>query len=413
MSLGGAAVVAALLAVAPVAPAGATGTIPTPSQDSFYRYTGSAPLSHVAPGTVLKTRPVQIDLDTSPTPVEGEQLLYRTTGQLGQPTVTVTTVLTPTSAAAAPRLVEYLSFYDGLDSKCDPSYTLRGGYPDETDEEQAEEEELLLSWYLAHGLTVTIPDFEGTNMDWMAGDESGYGALDAVRATESYLHLAAATTPVGLGGYSGGSVAANWAAELAPAYAPKVDLVAVAEGGIPVNYAHIFSYINGNDEFSPAIPGILLGLAHAYRVDLTPYLSAYGAKVVAEEADTCIAADFGNYPGLTIAKLMKPKYADLTGVPVIKRMLSDQIMGTAPGRPSKSAVLMGVGNVDGTGDGVMIDADVKALAHHYCSEGVPVEFQEYQGAAHEYAGVYFEPIAGAFLQARLDGVPFVNNCSSD
>jgi hypothetical protein len=79
-----------------------------------------------------------------------------------------------------PRIVGYLSFYDGLASKCDPSYTLEGGNPGATTEQQAEEEELLASWYLSNGTIVTIPDFEGTGLDWMAGHESGYGTLDGV-----------------------------------------------------------------------------------------------------------------------------------------------------------------------------------------------------------------------------------------
>ena len=40
---------------------------------------------------------------------------------------------------------------------------------------------------------------------WMAGRESGYNTLDAIRATESYLRVPA-TTKVGLSGYSGGFV---------------------------------------------------------------------------------------------------------------------------------------------------------------------------------------------------------------
>ena len=83
-----------------------------------------------------------------------------------------------------------LSFYDGLGSQCSPSYTLAGGDPgDAAIEQQAQEEALLVTWYLAHGNIVTIPDFEGTGLHWMAGRESGYGALDAIRATESYLGI--------------------------------------------------------------------------------------------------------------------------------------------------------------------------------------------------------------------------------
>ena len=397
-----------LLSVAFVFPAGAASGPPTPSADPFYTYSGPVPLADVQPGTILKQRSIQVALGTTSTPVPGEQLLYRTTGQLGQPTVTVTTVLRPLALAPTTNIVEYLSFYDGLASQCDPSYTLKGGNPGSVTEQQAEEEELLVGWYLSNGFTVTVPDFEGTALDWMAGRESGYGALDALKATESYLG-APRSTPIGLSGYSGGAVAADWASELAPQYAPALRIAGVAEGGIPANYGHMIAYMNGSSVYSAAIPGMLLGLARAYHVDLTPYLSPYGQKVVDQESSTCIDEDFGNYPGLTVQALLKPQYASFFDVPFFERMLSGQVMGTASTHPQEP-LFMAVGKSDGTGDGAMVAADVEGLARHYCSEGVPVEFQEYKGASHEDAGAFFEPQTGLFLQERLANVPFIGNC---
>lgn len=408
----------AVLAVA--VPVGRTGTVSTtagtaplpPAQDPFYRYSGSTPLTGVAPGTVLARRTVHLGLGTAgSTPVTATQLLYRTTGQLGQPTVTVTTVLEPTPVPVAARIVEYLSFYDGLASQCDPSYTLQGGDPGtSTTEEQADEEELLVAWYLSQGDIVTIPDFEGTGLDWMAGRESGQGSLDAIRATESALALPAAT-PVGLSGYSGGAMAADWAGEYQSTYAPELHIAGIALGGLPVNYFHLFGYVDGTTTYSAAIPGMLLGLARAYGVDLSTYLSPYGAQVVGQEAGSCMASDFGAYPGLTLAALMKPGDADLSAVPVLDQMVAEQTMGTGPGHPT-APLLMGVGNADGVGDGVMNASDVEGLARSYCHQGVPVEFQEYPGASHEEAGAFFEPQTGPFLQARLAGLPFVGDCAS-
>ena len=383
-----------------------------PSQDSFYRYTGARPLSRIAPGTVLKERSIHLALGPgSSTPVRAEQLLYRTSDQRGLPSATVTTVLQPTSPPLVPRIVDYLSFYDGLASKCDPSYTLAGGdTKDSTYQQEAQEEELLAGWYLSQGDIVTVPDFEGTGLHWMAGRESGYGALDAIRATESFLQISPATE-VGLSGYSGGSVAADWASELAPAYAPKVNIVGVAEGGIPANYFDHFAYMNGTVEYSAAIPGELLGLSRAYGLDLTKYLTAYGRTVVQRESTGCIASAFGTTPGLTVGSIMLPGFRDLAHVAPFTEMLRDQTMGTAATRP-REPLLMAVGNADGKGDGAMVAADVKALARRYCREGVPVEYQEFQDASHIEAAAYFEPETGPFLQDRFAGLPFPDNCSS-
>ncbi len=399
-----------LASVANATATGATAGPLPPDKDPFYTYSGSVPLREIPPGTVLKTRSTHVAFGTTSTALAARQLLYRTTGQRGQPTVTVTTVIEPTPTPVLPRIVGYLSFYDGLGAECDPSYTLAGGNPGAANEQETEEEELLINWYLTHGYTVTVPDFEGTHLDWMAGHESGYGAIDAVRATESSLHLGH-DTPVGLSGYSGGAVAGDWANELAPTYAPELHFVGVANGGVPANYTDMLAYINGTPVFSAAIPGILLGLTRAYGIDLRQFLSPYGMEVVQAESQVCIGSVFGHYPGLTLQQLMKPQYEDFFHVPTFERLLNDQLMGTAPGHPS-GPLLLAVGNVDGKGDGAMVAQDVKSLAHAYCERGVPVQYEEYKGASHEEAGAFFEPETDAFLQARFDGVPVTDNCSS-
>lgn len=403
---------AALVSLVVLTPAAEASGRTEPSHDPFYRYSGARPLSRIAPGTVLKERSVQVTLGPgSSTPVRAEQLLYRTSDQRGRPSATVTTVLQPSSPPPVPRIVGYLSFYDGLASKCDPSFTLAGGdTKDSTYQQEAQEEGLLASWYLAQGDIVTVPDFEGTGLHWMAGRESGYGTLDAIRATESFLRLSPATK-VGLSGYSGGSVAADWASELAPAYAPRVNLVGVAEGGIPANYFDHFSYIQGSAEYSAAIPGELLGLSRAYGVDLARYLTPYGRVVVQRESRGCIASAFGTTPGLTVESILLPQFWDLARAAPFSTMLRDQTMGTASSRP-REPLLMAVGNADGKGDGAMVAADVKALARRYCHEGVPVEYQEFQGASHIEAAAYFEPETGPFLQDRFAGLPAPDNCAS-
>src|SRR5205823_4989810 len=104
-----AAVLLPIVAVGPTAIA--SDQPPLPSNDSFYRYTGSRPLADIAAGTVLKRRSIQVAFGTTSTPIAAEQLLYRTTDQLGKPSVTVTTVIEPVLAAVQPRIVGYLSFY--------------------------------------------------------------------------------------------------------------------------------------------------------------------------------------------------------------------------------------------------------------------------------------------------------------
>jgi|HubBroStandDraft_5_1064220.scaffolds.fasta_scaffold04434_5 pimeloyl-ACP methyl ester carboxylesterase len=406
---------AAVLCAVPMLTAGAAGapaaqaaTTPTvPSQDPFYTYTGSTPLAQITPGTVLRERRVSLSIEGLTVPVSTVQVLYRTTGEQGQPTVTVTTIIKPLISFIGTKIVAYQTAYDALGSECDPSYTLQGGNPSDS---TAQEEELAMAAYLLAGFIVTVPDYEGTNLDWGAGQESGYGTLDAIRATESYLG-AASSTKVGMVGYSGGAIATEWAAELAPSYAPALHIIGAAAGGVPVDFAHNLTYINGDDDWSGVIPAVLVSLGRAFGVNITQYLSSYGEELTSQVSSECIATFASAYPGLTIQQLLLPQYSNPFDVPALVTILNHLIMGTSGGTPAEP-LLLGVGDSDGTGDGIMIDGDVQALAHEYCQRGVPVTFTVYPGLPHSDAAVPFEAQALAFLEGQFNGAAAPNGCAS-
>jgi hypothetical protein len=393
-----------LTAAAPVAQA---ATAVLPSQDPFYNYTGSTPLSQIAPGTVLKERSVSLELEGLTIPVSTEQVLYRTTGELGQPTVTVTTIIRPLLSLLGTKIVAYQEAYDALGSECDPSYTLQGG---NNGDSTGQEEELAIGAYLLAGFVVTVPDYEGEALDWGAGQESGYGTLDALLATESYLGVSR-STEVGMVGYSGGAIATEWASELAPTYAPELHIVGAAAGGVPVDFAHNLTYINGDDDWSGLIPAVLDSLGRAFNVDINPYLSAYGEQLTAAVEGECIGSFASAYPGLTIQQLLLPQYSSPFQIAPLVTILNHLIMGTSGNKPGEP-LLFGVGDSDGTGDGIMIDGDVEALAHQYCQSGVPVTFDVYDGLPHADAAVPFEADALAFLEGLFLGLPAPNGCSS-
>jgi len=391
------------------APAAAAAVIPRPHDDPFYRYTGTKPLAEIARGTVLKSRAVMLGMPQSGQGlVPATQLLYRTQDQQKQPSVTVTTVVNPTGPASA-GLVAYLSFYDALGDKCSPSYTLRGGDPGQENAELAQTELGLVTSLAAQGYAVTVPDFEGTDLHWVAGQESGWSTLDSIRATESFLGMAK-DQKVGLFGYSGGSIAGEWASELAPAYAPELNIVGTAIGGVPVHLAHNLSYVNGSQTWSGVIPAVLVSLGRAFGLRMDKYESPYGKRVTDEVEDECIGGFNGSYPGLRVQRLVKEKYKRFLRVPAFARVVNRLIMGSAKGHPTMP-IYMGVGNHDGTGDDVMIAKDVEALAHQYCGQGVTVQFEVYDGADHTQGGLQFFPTAMAFLGERFAGTPFAGNCA--
>ncbi|MGX7697514.1 lipase family protein [Gordonia polyisoprenivorans] len=366
-----------------------------PSADPFY--SPPAGLSSARPGAILRQREVALGYAGTGLPAQATQLLYRTTDTFGKPSSTVTTILSPPGAApgSARKIVSYHEFYDALGSQCDPSYTLRGG-----SSQAAPIDLAMITTMVAAGYTVVVPDYEGPQLRWTIGRESAYAALDSIRAAERHLGVPT-STPVGLFGYSGGSIPTGFGAELAPAYAPELNLVGAAAGGVLVNPAHNLPYVNGTPRWSAVIPALMNVYDRTYDIGIGQYLSPKGTQVLDEIRGECINDFLGKYPGLTDASLLKPQYPSLLDVPGIPAAIAANVMGSV-GTP-RTPMMLGIGDADGRGDGVMLVGDVVGLARSYCSRGLSTAVHVYRGDDHLRAFGPFTADAWTFLQARFAG----------
>jgi hypothetical protein len=384
-------------------PAGPALAAPSkPSADPFYSYdTGS--ISDMAPGTVIRARWVWVStLGALGQPfLPAVQVLYRTWNQQLEPTATVATIIPPPKPTGPTKLLSYQTYYDGLADTCRPSYSLQGidpGVP-------TADNNYLLGWVQA-GYTVVSSDYEGPADDYAAGYESGFGTIDGIRAALHQFGLPAAT-PVGLVGYSGGSIASEWASELQPSYAPELNIVGTAVGGMPVDYAHLIDTINGKPGWTGVIPAMMLGLVRAYKLNPWKYFNNLGLEVLRQTAQGCLQP--GAFAGLHFEDMLKPEYQDWKQVPDFVRILNDSIMERAwtPTAPQ----LMAVGKSDGIGDGVIVAGDMQELAHTYCGRGVPVQFHTYNSSDHVSALFPFELQALNFMAQRYAGGS-TNECGS-
>jgi alpha-beta hydrolase superfamily lysophospholipase len=216
-----------------------------PSDDPFYLPPPG--YQHAAPGTVLRSRDVQLAfLGVIPQQATATQLLYRTTDMNGNPEATVTTVIVPTDATPERPcpVLSYQCAIDAVSSRCFPSYALRRRA--QAVGALAQLEFLLISAALAEGWAVSIPDHEGRKGLWGAPFEPGYCTLDGVRATLSSERLGLSpSAPVALWGYSGGGLATAWAAELCADYAPELDVVGAVLGSPVGDLGRTFRRLNG------------------------------------------------------------------------------------------------------------------------------------------------------------------------
>ncbi len=369
--------------------------------DPFYRW--DKPLDDVKPGTILRKRDISNpSLKGVPFPFKTSQVLYRTTKQSGAAIAVVATIMEPLLKNTT-QLLSYQTAYDDLGSTCTPSYAIQGG---DTSGVTPTLEPGFMAAYLAHGWTVVTSDYEGLTHDYTAGQGAGMATLDGIRAARAFLGVPDAT-PVGLLGYSGGATATQWASELAPQYSPETNIVGIAEGGIPVHYANIINYVDGTDSWGGVIPYVLVGLFRGADKDISRYLNDKGKEALKYVSDKCLDTD--SFKAAHMSDFLKGNVDYKTIRPLVK-VVNSQIMGTL-GTP-QAPILMATGVADGIGDGVMIAADTDALAHKYCQQGVPVTHRKFSGMDHIAAIVPFEAEAIAFLNARMNNIPVVNECAT-
>lgn len=424
---------AAVVALAPMAPASASSaadlSVAAPQQSAtvaaapFYSYDGDRPLGSYAPGTVLKTRTVPFHVAGIPTPVTVVQLLYRTTDAQGDAIANVTSIVQPPGGSDGKHAVAYQSFYDSLNPADSPSRIFAGdltfgGFI-------ANVETVFIAPLLAQGYPVIVADTEGPDADFAAGPEYGKVTLDSIRAASgSDRTTITGSTEIGMLGYSGGAIASNWAAALAPAYAPEVNesIVGVAEGGVLVDPAHNLDYISGSSGWAGVAAMAVAGVARSYDIDFGKYLSARGREVMAKMQKASIANVLFQYPGLTWEQLVKPPYADPDSVPEYVRAVNKLNLGSRPSPSVPMFIGQGAnGILEGTpgnkpgigrGDGVMIAGDVRTLARQYCADDTAVKYTQYDLLSHVSSALAWAPTALGWLDDRFAGKAAPSDCGS-
>ncbi|HEV7422328.1 MAG TPA: alpha/beta fold hydrolase [Mycobacterium sp.] len=243
-----------------------------PDSDPFY--VPPAGFEHSRPGTVLRSRDVELAfLGLIPQKITATQLLYRTTDMNDRPDATVTTVVTPADRDRPCPIVSYQCAIDAVAGRCFPSYAMRRGA--KAVGALAQIEFLLVAAALAEGWAVSIPDHEGTDGTWGAPREPGYHILDGLRAALDFERLdLSPEAPIGLWGYSGGGLATAWAAEMYADYAPELNVVGAVLGSPVADLGHAFRRLNGS--FYAGLPAMVVAALSQVYPDLD--------RIIAEHA---------------------------------------------------------------------------------------------------------------------------------
>jgi hypothetical protein len=392
--------------------------------EPFYQYTGSTSLCAIAPGTVLGTRTVSWHVVSLPLPVTVVQLLYRSTNARGQADTSVTSVLLPPGGiTASTRLIGYGSYYDSLNPQDEPSVTFAGA-PYSSGTELTTVETTDIAPLLLAGDTVSVADTEGQTADFAAGPEYGYTTLDGIRAAlNSTATNLSPDTRVALMGYSGGAIATSWAAQEAPSYAPDVEsrLVGASMGGLLGDPDHNLHYIEGSSTWAGVMPMAIVGVARAYGISFSKYLSANGNAVVAAMQNDNINQAESGYSGITWSDLAAPQFPEPEDVPPFVKIANGLLLGGAGMPKVPEFIAQGTGGQqDGTnpsttygaGDGVMLAGDVRSYAREVCASGDAVVYQEFADLSHEETEAPWLAATLPWLTSRFAGVAAPQDCAT-
>jgi hypothetical protein len=351
---------------------------------------------------VIRQRRVSVYADPLtllPLPVNSWQLLYRSTSATGTANAVSGTLLVPrTPWSRGPRpLVSYAVGTHGLGDSCAPSHKLATG---------TENEIALVSQALLAGWAVVLTDYEGLGTPgqhtYAVGRSEGHAVLDAARAAARVPGSGLSPSgPVGLFGYSQGGQATSFAAELAPTYAPEVNLVGVATGGVPADLAAVARFNDGNVGFS-LILAAAVGYAAAYQdVPFDQILNDAGRATVPRVARACTVEL------ATIAPLRRLSdfvtVPDPLADPRWQARLAENRAGTrAPAAP--------VYLYHGSADELIPLAVGRQLRAEWCGLGASVRWQEIPLAEHILGVAAGGPAAMTWLGDRFAGRPATGNC---
>ncbi|WP_436497017.1 lipase family protein [Actinokineospora sp. HUAS TT18] len=346
---------------------------PVPQQDPFYAPPN--PLPAGAPGDVIRSRKVDWHPEpfrVLPAPVRAYQVLHLSTSATGARNAVSATVLVPPTAwtGAGPRpLIAYAMGTQGLGDECAPSYHLRSG---------TEVEIAFLAQALLKGWAVAVTDYEGLGTPgthtYAVGQSEGRALLDTARAAtrlpEAQLDPNA---PIGAFGYSQGGQAAAWAGELQATYAPELNLVGIAEGGVPSDMNEVAAFNNGGIG-AGLVVAAAVGYSTAYpELPFAAFLNQRGKDVTTKVREACVAeiallAPFTRLNDLTTTP-------DLINHPAWQARLAQNKLGTV--KPAAPVYLY-----HGTLDELIPYSGAKKLRDRYCGVGADLQWTPIPLAGH-------------------------------
>ncbi|MET3175912.1 UNVERIFIED_ORG: hypothetical protein ABIB52_003785 [Arthrobacter sp. UYCu721] len=326
-------------AVAFAAPAPAITPATTANPLDFYITPASLPANN---GDLVRTEPSVFYVDPLKTiraKALVQRIMYRSVNRSGAPIAVTGTVLVPSAAwtGSGPRpLVSYAAGTQGQGDQCAPSRAMATG---------EEYEGIFIAGMLARGYSVAVTDYEGLGTagshTYMARESQAHAVLDAARAAQRLGNPQIVPGgPVALAGYSQGGGASAAAVELAPRYAPELNLKGAYAGAVPADLPAVGRNLDGSP-YTGFLLYAVTGMSAAGGLDLSPYLSAAGRAKLAATDNECTLQSMASSGFLDTSELTMSgqKMSSLLDLPELKAVIADQKIGNGGGSAGPGAAL--------------------------------------------------------------------------
>jgi pimeloyl-ACP methyl ester carboxylesterase len=256
---------------------------------------------------------------------------------------------------------------------------------------------------VAQGYVVVATDYEGLGTPgphpYLVGESEAHGVLDIARAAQQ-LPGTGASSKTFVWGHSQGGQAALFAGELAPTYAPDLDLVGVVAGAPVTDAAAMFpAAATIPDTLGFAVMG-MVGLTAAYPdADISKVLTPAGLEQTKIIDQKCYGAVLDAFKQ-PVDQVIAHNPADVPPFPEI--FAADSAGRTATGVP------MFV--YQGLSDGVVYKTFTDRYVAKACALGNTVQYQTYSDSDHYDENAAAEKDVLEWMQARLAGLPAPSTC---
>lgn len=344
------------------------------------------------PGDLLWVEPLDTDA------VRAWTVGYVSTGINGVPVEVTGTVVAPEADVEPLGVVSWAHGTTGMADACAPS----------AQPESISSAALALA---QDGYVVAVTDYEGLGTDgihpYLVGESEARSTIDIVRALPSIDDLTGVDSGrYAVAGLSQGGHAALWAGQIAPGYAPELELVGVVAAAPAAGISEMMVTIG-----TPA-QGFAVMTAVAYAgtypdVALADYFTFDAIDAMTVVNTGCVAEVFAAFIGLDAETMVLPAAWDADGQPIgaLVERLAQNEAGQAP---VEAPVLL----IQGEADAIVTWDRVEAVQRDYCALDTNAELRLYLGRGHgaEVVAAYDEVLA--WLGDRFEGVEAGDGCAT-